>query len=124
MRKMLFAAVAVAAVATGMIGAPATAATFGPSLQLQAAVGDNVEQAAYIIGGRRHCWYWEGWHGPGWYWCGYARRAGIGWGGGEGWNGWRRGVIHERREIRHERREFRHERRERRHERREHRREH
>ena len=41
----------------------------------------------------------DGWHGPGWYWCGYHHRVGLGWGGPEGWNGWRR---EERREIRRE----------------------
>jgi hypothetical protein len=29
------------------------------------------------------------WQGPGWYWCGYAYRTGLGWGGGYEWNGWR-----------------------------------
>jgi hypothetical protein len=49
----------------------------------------TVEQVQYRWGGRRHCWYPEGWHGPGWYWCGYHHRHGFGWGGGEGWRGWR-----------------------------------
>src|SRR6266480_5961984 len=39
--------------------------------------------------GRRYCWYDDGWHGPGYYWCGYAWRSGYGWGGGYGWHGWR-----------------------------------
>jgi hypothetical protein len=43
----------------------------------------------YRFGGRRHCWYPIGWHGPGWYWCGYANRRGHGWGGGDGYRGWR-----------------------------------
>jgi hypothetical protein len=43
----------------------------------------------YRYGGRRYCWYGDGWHGGGWYWCGYGRRHGYGWGGEEGWNGWR-----------------------------------
>ena len=29
-----------------------------------------------------------GWAGPGWYLCGYGTRAGLGWGGGYGWNAW------------------------------------
>jgi hypothetical protein len=49
-----------------------------------------VEQVQYRYGGHRHCWYDGGWHGPGWYWCGYASRHGYGWGGGEGYRGWRR----------------------------------
>ena len=43
----------------------------------------------YVWGGRHYCWYYEGWHGPGWYWCGYHHRRGLGWGGPEGWQGWR-----------------------------------
>jgi hypothetical protein len=49
---------------------------------------DNVQ--VYVFGGRRFCWY-DGWNGPGWYWCGYGWRRGLGWGGGYGWRGWRGG---------------------------------
>jgi hypothetical protein len=48
-----------------------------------------VDQVQFVYGGHRHCWYRDGWHGPGWYWCGYHHRHGFGWGGEEGWNGWR-----------------------------------
>lgn len=30
---------------------------------------------------------WAG-KAPAWYWCGYARRRGLGWGGSYGWHGW------------------------------------
>jgi len=40
-----------------------------------------------VWGGHRYCWE-RGWHGPGWYWCGYGARQGYGWGGGRGWNNW------------------------------------
>ncbi len=43
----------------------------------------------YVWGGRNYCWYYNGWHGPGWYWCGFRWRSGFGWGGGWGWHGWR-----------------------------------
>jgi hypothetical protein len=43
----------------------------------------------YRYGGHRHCWYGDGWNGPGWYWCGYGARHGHGYGGGEGYRGWR-----------------------------------
>jgi len=48
-----------------------------------------VDQVQFFFGGRRHCWYADGWHGPGWYWCGYRLRHGLGWAGGEGFRGWR-----------------------------------
>ena len=38
--------------------------------------------------GKPYCWYPYGWAGPGWYWCGYGTRSGLGWGGAYGWNGW------------------------------------
>lgn len=47
-----------------------------------------IDQAQYVWGGRRYCWYNDAWRGPGWYWCGYAWRRGIGWGGPHGWRGW------------------------------------
>ena len=34
-----------------------------------------IEQAQFFFGGRSFCWYLTGWHGPGWYWCGYAGAA-------------------------------------------------
>jgi hypothetical protein len=41
-----------------------------------------VEQTAlYVVRGRRYCFYFDGWHGPGWYRCGFAWRQGLGWGG-------------------------------------------
>jgi hypothetical protein len=69
-----------------------------------------VENVQYVWQGRTYCWYDDGWQGPGWYWCGYRHREGLGWGGGRGWRNWER---REWREERHEdRREDRHERRE------------
>ncbi len=47
-----------------------------------------VDQVQFVYGGHRHCWYQDGWHGPGWYWCGYRLRRGFGWGGEEGFRGW------------------------------------
>jgi hypothetical protein len=48
-----------------------------------------LQDAQFIFGGRNYCWYDSGWRGPGFYWCGYAERRGLGWGGGAGWHGWR-----------------------------------
>jgi hypothetical protein len=46
------------------------------------------QQAQFVYLGRPYCWYPYGWAGAGWYWCGYGTRAGLGWGGASGWNGW------------------------------------
>jgi hypothetical protein len=52
--------------------------------------GTVIEKAQYIRGGRRYCWYDDGWNSAGWYRCGYAWRRGQGWGGYHGWNDWDR----------------------------------
>jgi len=104
MRKFIFAAAAVTVVAVGgtTISGIAQAAPVG-SNGIRTALDklNIVENAQFIFEGRPHCWYDRGWHGPGWYWCGYAWRRGLGWGGVEGWNGWRR---EERRDFRREER--------------------
>ena len=43
----------------------------------------SIKQAQFIFGGRNYCFYLDGWHRPGFYWCGYAYRRGLGWGGPE-----------------------------------------
>jgi hypothetical protein len=68
------------------IGLTLTAAV---ALIVGGTVADRL-QAAWQ--GRRYCWYDDGWQGPGFYWCGYAKRHGLGWGGGAGWHGWQQGV--------------------------------
>jgi hypothetical protein len=69
----------------------------------EAAIGDGVaashiatqlmpvEKAQFFFGGRNFCFYPDGWHGPGFYWCGYGNRNGLGYGGPVGWHGWRGG---------------------------------
>jgi hypothetical protein len=49
------------------------------------------ENAQFVWQGGSYCWYDGGWHGPGWYQCGFQFRRGLGWGGGVGWNNWERG---------------------------------
>ena len=61
---------------------------------------DTVAVRVYVHEGRRYCFYFDGWHGPGWYRCGFAWRRGFGWGGVYGWNDWSYGPW-ERRHHRH-----------------------
>ena len=70
------------------VSGAAQAAPISGALTDAAGMLNIVEQAQYVYGGRRHCWYNNGWQGPGWYRCGYANRRGYGWGGPRGWNGW------------------------------------
>ncbi len=92
MKKTLLAAAAALAVASPI--AASGQVIFGVDRPDQATAPID---AQYVWGGRQYCWYVNGWHGPGWYWCGYAFRRGYGWGGGEGWRGWRRdGDGHDR----------------------------
>src|SRR5262245_3172900 len=49
---------------------------------------DQVAVRVFVHEGRRYCFYFDGWHGPGWYRCGFAWRRGLGWGGVYGWNSW------------------------------------
>lgn len=46
------------------------------------------EPEYYWYSGHRFCWYDNGWHGSGWYWCGENFNQGIGWGGPIGWRWW------------------------------------
>jgi len=105
MRKLAFVGIAVTALAASgtLVSGPANAGALGATSGFRADVDELniVENAQFIYEGREHCWYDRGWHGPGWYWCGYAFRRGYGWGGPVGWRGWRH---EERREERRERR--------------------
>jgi hypothetical protein len=83
-----------AAAASLLAGSAAVgAAQAAPAPQLISGVYDPgappaLDRAQYVWGGRHYCWYDGGWHGPGYYWCGYRWRSGYGWGGGYGWRGW------------------------------------
>jgi hypothetical protein len=91
---------AVTLIACGALADRLQAAPVAPE-GLRAALGslDIIEKAQdFVWHGRRYCWYDDGWQGPGFYWCGYAKRHGLGWGGGAGWHGWRQGVQPERRQ--------------------------
>jgi hypothetical protein len=92
---------AAALIAFGTLADRLQAAPIGPPDGLSAALGSlNIIEKAqvFVWQGRRYCWYDDGWQGPGFYRCGYAKRHGLGWGGGAGWHGWRQGVQPERRQ--------------------------
>lgn len=79
------------AAALAALLSPAQAFTLpaGGGLGEAARQGLPVEDAQVRIHhGRRYCFYPDGWHGPGWYRCGYAWQRGLGWGGAYGWNQW------------------------------------
>lgn len=73
------------------------------SIDLGLSFGAPVVQPVqfYMWNDRRYCWYDNGWHGPGYYWCGYRWRRGYGWGGPMGWHGWRHHYRHYDHRARH-----------------------
>src|SRR6202041_4005076 len=99
MRRMFRKLILSLAAAAGMVAQlilPAEAAMDVGAFAPRAALVESspVEQAQFVWGGRNYCWYASGWRGPGWYWCGYAWRRGIGWGGGAGWHNWNHRNLH------------------------------
>lgn len=96
-------AVVVAGASLGLGAASAQTAAWGPPDGAMAPAHFNYgvfvqpdqpllhEAQFFLWSGRNYCWYDLGWHGPGYYRCGYARRRGYGWGGPVGWHGWRGG---------------------------------
>ena len=58
---------------------------------------DMIQKAAvFIVEGQRYCFYFDGWHGAGWYRCGFSHRRNFGWGGEYGWQGWSYGPAEKR----------------------------
>ncbi len=93
------------AIAAGalLVATQANAGSF-PVNNLTGASSDLVDQVAvrvYVYEGQRYCFYFNGWHGPGWYRCGFAYRRGLGWGGVYGWNDWTYGPYEQRFGARH-----------------------
>ncbi len=88
------------AVAAGAVLAAthANAASFPVNRMSGADTGliDRVAVRVYVHEGHRYCFYFNGWHGPGWYRCGFAYRRGFGWGGVYGWNDWGYGPAERR----------------------------
>ena len=89
----IIAAIAALGVAGSTFAQSAAVDNGAPTARLMSGVYNTAEpvglvKTQWFFGGRGYCWYLDGWHGPGYYWCGYAFRRGYGWGGGYGWNGW------------------------------------
>jgi hypothetical protein len=92
MRTLMFklATLATLAASTVMISGRAEAAALPAPNGLAVAIDGLglIENSQYSYGGRRYCWYDDGWNDAGWYWCGYNYRRGFGWGGSRGYRGW------------------------------------
>jgi hypothetical protein len=88
MKKLLLTFVALSALGCVSTASAAPSPQFGADALNHVS---SVEKAQFVFGGRNYCFYLNGWHGPGWYWCGYSWRRGYGWGGGRGWHGWHEG---------------------------------
>src|SRR5215831_11293977 len=90
MRRMCSAILPAAVLITALPIAVSQAAPISPQ-GFKAAAGDQsvIDHVQYRYAGREYCWYDDGWRGPGFYWCGYRLRVGLGWGGPAGWHGWR-----------------------------------
>ena len=85
MRHWIYATAA--SVSLALLGAVGQANALPVDRFTPTAIPSEVEQAQFFYGGRDYCWYDDGWRGPGFYWCGYAWRRGLGWGGGV-WMAW------------------------------------
>ena len=91
MHKLTLTVAALALCAGAFAVTNANALPFGPGLGQTADAIGLVEKSQFLYGGRNYCWYDDGWQGPGFYWCGFNFRRGLGWGGPMGWHGWRGG---------------------------------
>jgi hypothetical protein len=85
MRKLILSAVTALSVVAGAAAAQAAPLAIAGVDH----PGDAVlSKAQYVYRGHDWCWYDRAWRGAGFYWCGYASRRGLGWGGPVGWRGW------------------------------------
>ncbi len=98
MRKAALALVGAIALGAGTMMTMGVVQAAPAGMLARSAVGavgfDLVEKAQYTYRGRRYCFYFDAWKGPGWYWCGYAHRRGYGWGGTSDWRGWDHGRVY------------------------------
>jgi hypothetical protein len=100
MNRTLLVMALFAGVSLGCLGSSAQAAPQLGAASLDNAAPDALLQDVAIevrfYRGHRYCFYFDGWHGAGWYRCGWAWRRGFGWGGVYGWNGWEYGPAAQR----------------------------
>jgi hypothetical protein len=97
MLKSLYVCATTAALALSASSGHAMSINIGAGVKPALDATDVIHKAAvYIVEGRPYCFYFDGWHGAGWYRCGFAHRRNLGWGGEYGWQGWSYGPAEKR----------------------------
>jgi hypothetical protein len=97
MLKSVYVCATTAALALSASSGHAMSITIGAGVKPALDATDVIQKAAvYIVEGRPYCFYFDGWHGAGWYRCGFAHRRDLGWGGEYGWQGWSYGPAEKR----------------------------
>ena len=97
MLKSLYVCATTAALALSASSGHAMSINIGAGVKPALDATDVIQKAAvYIVEGRPYCFYFDGWHGAGWYRCGFAHRRNLGWGGEYGWQGWSYGPAEKR----------------------------
>ena len=97
MLKSLYVCATTAALALSASSGHAMSINIGAGVKPALDATDVIQKAAvYIVEGRPYCFYFDGWHGAGWYRCGFAHRRNLGWGGVYGWQGWSYGPAEKR----------------------------
>jgi len=97
MRRLCYFGAAAVALAMSANSGNAMSINIGAGLKPALDATDMIQKAAvFIIEGNRYCFYFNGWHGAGWYRCGFAWRRNLGWGGEYGWQSWSYGPAERR----------------------------
>jgi hypothetical protein len=97
MLKSLYVCATTAALALSASNGHAMSINIGAGVKPALDATDVIQKAAvYVVDGRPYCFYFDGWHGAGWYRCGFAHRRNLGWGGVYGWQGWSYGPAEKR----------------------------
>ena len=97
MRRLCYLGAAAVALAMSANSGNAMSINIGTGLKPALDATDIIQKAAvFIVEGYRYCFYFDGWHGPGWYRCGFAWRRNLGWGGEYGWQSWSYGPAERR----------------------------